>query len=331
MPLSTRPVAGRRRFVAAAVALAASLVALSARAQPDPQAPLRLIVPFTPGTGIDLIARQIGPRLAERLGRPVVVDNKPGASGNLGTQEAVRAPADGSVLLVTVNTLIMNRALYPKLAFDPLKDLDPVTLTSWGQLVLVASRTSGIDSANQLIERARAKPGALNYGSPGAGTPHHLAMELVKNQTRTDMTHVPYRGTGPALGDLLGGQIDVMFLPIHVALQHVRAGSLKALAISSDKPHPLLPGVPPLRSLNMGGLDVDMWYGVLAPRGTPKAFVERLNAELASILALPDVKAAFETQGMVPAHGTPEQFRALMTKDAARWAELIKAQHITAD
>jgi tripartite-type tricarboxylate transporter receptor subunit TctC len=225
----------------------------------------------------------------------------------------------------------MNRALFKNLPFDPLKDLEPVTLTSWGELLLVASRQSGIETAQQLVERARAKPGALNYGSPGAGTPHHLAMELVKNQTKTSMTHVPYRGTGPAVTDLLGGTIDVMFLPIHVALQHVKAGSLKALAISSDKPHPLLPDVPPLRQLDMGQLDVEMWYGILAPKGTPKAIVDRLNAELKAILALPETKTAFETQGMSPAHSTPDEFRALMAKDAQRWAEVVKAQGITAE
>ena len=223
--------AGRFGAVIAAIGLASSL----AFAQPASQGPIKLIVPFTPGTGIDLIARQVGPHLSERLGRPVIVDNKAGASGNLGTQEAVRAPADGSTFLVTVNTVVMNRALYPKLAFDPLRDLAPVSLTSWGQLLLVSSKESGIETAQQLVERAKARPGALNYGSPGAGTPHHLAMELWKNQTKTSLTHVPYRGTGPAVTDLLGGTIDVMFLPIHVALQHVKAGNLKALAISSRK------------------------------------------------------------------------------------------------
>jgi tripartite-type tricarboxylate transporter receptor subunit TctC len=317
----------RRRFTAAA---ALSLAAPLARSQ-GADGPLRLVVPFTPGTGIDLIARQVAPHLTQRLGRPVIVDNKTGASGNIGTQDVVRANPDGSTLLVTVNTIVMNRALYPKAGFDPLKDLDPVTLTSWGQLVLVASKKSGIAGAQELLERARAKPGALNYGSPGAGTPHHLAMELLKEQTKTDMTHVAYRGTGPAVTDLLGGTIDIMFLPIHVALQHVKAGSLKALAISSEKPSPLMPEVPPLRSLQMGDLDVEMWYGMLAPKGTPKAFVDRLNTELKSILALPEVKTAFETQGMVPAHSTPEEFRAVMQKDATRWAELIKARNITPD
>jgi tripartite-type tricarboxylate transporter receptor subunit TctC len=312
------------------VLLAAAIASPSVLSQ-QATGPIRLIVPFTPGTGIDLIAREIGPKLSERLGRPVVVENKPGASGNIGTEAVVHAPADGATLLVTVNTLVMNRALYPKLAFDPVTDLVPITLTSWGQLVLVASRHSGITTAQQLIERARAKPGSINYGSPGNGTPHHLAMELVKNQAKVFMTHIPYRGTAPAVTDLLGGQIDVMFLPIHVALQQVKAGKLTALAISSDKPNPLLPGVPPLRALGLGTIDVEMWYGVLAPKSTQRDFIERLNMELGDILALPDVRAAFETQGMTPAHSTPEEFRALMERDAARWAELIKAQHIVAD
>lgn len=314
----------RRAVLAAAAALSASTV----RAQP---APIRLIVPFTPGTGIDLIARQVGPRLAERLGRPVVVDNRAGASGNLGTEAVVRAAPDGSTLLVTVNTLVMNRALYPRLAFDPLKDLDPVSLTSWGQLLLVAGKGSGIASAADLVDRARARPGALNYASPGNGTPHHLAMELLKNQARLFITHIPYRGTGPAVTDLLGGQVDVMFLPIHVALQHVKAGNLRALGISSAQPHPLLPEVPPLRTLGLGELDVDMWYGVLAPAGTPRPLVERLNAELKTILALPEVKTAFETQGMSPAHSSAAEFRTLIERDAKRWADVVQAQGIKPD
>ena len=317
---------GHRTILVAGLALASSL----AWAQSN-SGPIKLVVPFTPGTGIDLIARQIGPKLADRLGRPVIVENKAGASGNVGTESVVRAPPDGSTLLVTVNTLVMNRALFPKLSFDPVNDLAPVSLTSWGQLLLVASRHSGITSAQQLIERAKAKPGAINYGSPGNGTPHHLAMELVKSQAKVFMTHIPYRGTGPAVTDLLGGQIDVMFLPIHVALAHVKAGTLTALAISSDKPHPLLPDVPPLRALNLGNLDIEMWYGVLAPKGTPKDVVGRLNQELREILVLPDIRAAFETQGMTPAHSSAEEFRALIEKDAVRWAALIKAQNISAD
>jgi tripartite-type tricarboxylate transporter receptor subunit TctC len=320
------------RWLLVIATLASAVLATPAHSQtPNATAPLRLIVPFTPGTGIDLIARQLGPRLAERLGRPVVVDNRAGASGNVGTEAVVRAAPDGSTWLVTVNTMAMNRALNPKLSVDPVKDLQPVSLTSWGQLLLVTSSASGMRSAADLLARAKAKPGALNYASPGTGTPHHMAMELLKNQSRLFITHIPYRGTAPALTDMLGGQVDVMFLPIHVALQHVKAGKLHALGISSDKPHPLLPDVPPLRTLKLGDIDVEMWYGVLAPMGTPRALVDRMNTEIKSILALPDVKAAFETQGMSPAHSSVDEFGRLIAKDTERWARVVQAQNITAD
>ena len=211
-----------------------------------PDSPIRLIVPFTPGTGIDLIARTLGPKLSERLGRPVVVDNRAGASGNIGTEAVVRAAPNGSTLLVTVNTLVMNASLYPQLAFDPVKDLTPVSQTSWGQLILVANPKTGFKKATDLIDAAKKAPGTINYGSPGVGTPHHLAMELFKSTAGVFVTHIPYRGTGPALSDLLGGQIQTMFLPIHVALPHVKAGKLMALGIGSDKRHPLLQDVPTL-------------------------------------------------------------------------------------
>ncbi len=319
----------RRTLIAGGLALAA--VPYAAAQGAGDSSPVRLVVPFTPGTGIDLIARQIAPGLAERFKRPFIVDNKPGASGNIGTQDVVRAAPDGSTLLVSVNTLVMNPELYPKLGFNPVADLAPVSLTSRGQLLLVAGAGTKIDTLQALLARAKARPGALNYGSPGAGTPHHLAMELLKNVAGISMTHIAYRGTGPAVTDLLGGQIDIMFLPIHVALQHVKAGSLKALAISSDTSSPLLPEVPPLRSLNRGNLNVDMWYGVLAPAATPRAFVDRLNQALGEILAQPSVANAFQTQGMTPEHSTPEAFRQLMAADAKRWADLIKAQRITAE
>jgi tripartite-type tricarboxylate transporter receptor subunit TctC len=293
--------------------------------------PLRLVVPFTPGTGIDLIARTVGPKLAERLGRSVVVDNRAGASGNIGAEAVVRSPPNGSTLLVSVNTLVMNRSLYPNLPFDPVKDLVPVTLTSWGQLVLVSNPKTKFKTAAELVAAAKAAPGRINYGSPGVGTPHHLAMELLKNTTGIFLTHIPYRGTAPAVTDLLGGQIDTMFLPIHVALPFIKAGRLSALAIGSDKRHPLLPDVPTLAEAGVGKLNVDMWYGIFAPPGTPPADVDRLNKEIKEILALDDVKHAFQTQGMDPASSTPGQFKALVEKDAIRWAQLIKTQNITAE
>lgn len=294
-------------------------------------APLRLIVPFTPGTGIDLIARTIGPKLSERLKRPVVVDNRAGASGNIGTEAVVRAVPDGNTLMVSVNTLVMNRSLYPTAPFDPLRDLVPVALTSWGQLLLVTHPKSGFKTAADVVEAARKAPGKLNYASPGVGTPHHLSMELFKNTSKVFITHIPYRGTGPALADMLGGQVDAMFLPIHVALPQIRGGRLVALAIGSEKRHALLPDVPTLTESRTGEVNVDMWYGVFAPKGTAPAVVASLNREINSILATDDVKKAFSTQGMDPSSGTPEAFGQLVQKDAERWAALIKAQNIKAE
>jgi tripartite-type tricarboxylate transporter receptor subunit TctC len=288
-------------------------------------------VPFTPGTGIDLIARTVGPKLAERLGRPVLVDNRVGASGNLGTEAVVRAAPNGGTLLVSVNTLVMNRSLYPGLPFDPVRDLVPVSLTSWGQLLLVASPKTGWRNPGELMAAARARPGRINYASPGVGTPHHLSMELFKAANGLFMTHIPYRGTAPAVTDLLGSQVDAMFLPIHVALPHVRAGKLQALAIGSEQRHALLPAVPTLGEARAGKINVDMWYGVFAPPGTPADFVQRINRELREILALPEVRTAFETQGMDPAASSSEEFRKLVEQDARRWADLIQRQRITAE
>ncbi|MBC7436488.1 MAG: tripartite tricarboxylate transporter substrate binding protein [Bdellovibrionales bacterium] len=321
-----------RRAASAVSLLAFAWTASCALAQtPSAQAPLRLIVPFTPGTGIDLIARTVGPRLAERLGRPVVVDNRPGASGNIGTEAVVRAAPNGTTLLVSVNTLVMNASLYPKLPFDPVKDLVPVSLTSWGQLILVASTQSGIKSAADLIASGKKNPGRINYASPGVGTPHHLAMELFKSTNGVFLTHIPYRGTAPAVSDLLGGQVDAAFLPIHVALQQIKGGRLVALGIGSEKRHPLLPDVPTLAEAKAGKVNVDMWYGVFAPPGTQAADVARLNRELKEILASDDVKRAFQTQGMHPATSTPEEFQSLVARDAVRWATLVKSQNITAE
>jgi tripartite-type tricarboxylate transporter receptor subunit TctC len=261
----------------------------------------------------------------------VVVENRAGASGNIGTEAVVRAAPNGSTLLVSVNTLVMNRSLYPQLPFDPVKDLMPVALTSWGQLLLVASPRTGFKTAGDLLAAARSRPGAINYASPGVGTPHHLAMELFKTTNGVFLTHIPYRGTGPALSDLLGGQVEVAFLPIHVALPHVKAGKLIALAIGSEHRHPLLPQVPTLAEARAGKLNVDMWYGIFAPPGTAPDYIARLNRELNDILASPEVKTAFQSQGMDPATGTPEEFRRLVVQDAGRWANLIKAQHITAN
>ena len=320
-----------RLFRAAAAALALCSASAMAQAPAAAGVPLKLIVPFTPGTGIDIVARTVGPRLSQRLNRPVVVENRAGASGNIGTEAVTRAPADGNTLLVSVNTLVMNRGLYPNLPFDPLKDLVPVSLTSWGQLLLVTHPGTGFKTAGDLVSAAKAKPGRLNYASPGVGTPHHMSMELFKQTAGVFLTHIPYRGTAQAVTDVLGGQVDAMFLPIHVALPHVKTGKLVALAIGSEKRHPLLPELPTLEQAKAGRVNVDMWFGIFAPPGTPADQVTRLNRELRDILNTPEVRTAFQSQGMDPATSSPEEFKQLVESDADRWLQLVKRQKIKAE
>jgi tripartite-type tricarboxylate transporter receptor subunit TctC len=300
-------------------------------AQQPVGSPMRLMVPFTPGTGIDLIARTLGPKLSQRLNRPVVVENRAGASGNIGTEAVVRATPDGSTLLVSVNTLVMNRSLYPQLSFDPVQDLEPVSQTSWGQLLLVTHPNSGYRTATELVQAARRQPGKINYASPGVGTPHHLSMELFKNTAKMFLVHIPYRGTGPAVTDLLGGQVDAMFLPIHVALPHIRSGRLTALAIGSQKRHALLPELPTVAEQHLGDVNVDMWFGIFAPKGTPSDTIQFLNREINLLLTGEDVKKAFLSQGMDPRGSTPQEFGQLVQRDAERWAKVVKEQGIRAE
>ncbi|MEP7085484.1 MAG: tripartite tricarboxylate transporter substrate binding protein [Betaproteobacteria bacterium] len=307
------------------------LTIASALAQPYPSQPIKLIVGFTPGTGIDIIARSVGQKLSERLGQPVIVENKAGASGNIGSDFVAHSKPDGYTLLVTVSTFVMNPALFKSLPFDPVKDFAPISLSAWGSVLLAATPSAKIDSVAQLVQTAKANPGKLNYGSPGVGTPHHLAMELFKNVTGTEITHVPYKGTAGAITDLLGGQISVMFVPIHVALPHVKAGKLVALAVGSGKRHPSAPELPTLGELGVPGIDVDLWYGFMAPRGTPPEVIAKLNSELKAIMALPDIRSSFAAQGLDPATSTPEEFQSLVERDLARWTKVIQQAKISAE
>ena len=317
----------------AIVAIAgAGLLAISdAQAQTWPSQPVRLIVGYTPGTGIDIIARSVGPKLQERLGQPFVVENKAGASGNIGSELVARSKPDGHTLLVAPGTMVMVPALFKSLPFDTVKDFTPVSLAAVGSLLLVAAPSAGIDSVAQLVATSKANPGKLNYGSPGVGTPHHLSMELFKNVTGASITHVPYKGTAGAITDLLGGQIGVMFVPIHVALPHVKAGKLKALALGSAKRHPTAPDIPTLAELGVPGVEVDIWYGFLAPAGTPRDVVARLNAELKAVLALPDIQSSFASQGLDTVSSTPEEFASLIERDIPRWARVVREAKIAAE
>jgi tripartite-type tricarboxylate transporter receptor subunit TctC len=314
-------------LLAAAAALA---VALPAIAQTFPSQPVKFVVPFTPGTGMDTIARTVGPRLAERLGQPVVVENRPGASGNIGTEQVARSPADGHTVLVSANTMLIAAHLYRNVPYDPMTDFAPVTLAAWGTLLLTANPKSGIESVADLVAKARANPGKITYASPGIGTPHHMSMELFRERTGLDMLHVPYKGSAGALTDLLSGEVNVGFVPVHVAMPHIKAGRLKALAAGAKQRHPNAPDVPTLDELGFKGVDVEMWYAFFAPKGTPPAVVAKLNAEMRAILADPEVKASFDKVGLDVASSSPDDLMTLMKRDNPRWLEVIRKNNIAA-
>jgi tripartite-type tricarboxylate transporter receptor subunit TctC len=309
--------------------LAAPLFARAAFAWPDQS--IRVVVPFTPGTGPDIIARFLAERMSPRVGQPVVVENVAGASGNIGSQQVARAKPDGTTLMSSVNTLVMNASLYKNLPYDPVADFAPVGLTARGSLVLVANPAQAPNTLAQFVALAKAQPGTLNYGSPGVGTPHHLSMALVETEAGIELTHVPYKGSAGAVQDLLGGQIGYMFLPVHVSAQYIRAGKLKALAVGSPKRLPQLPDTPTLIEQGLTGADVDMWYGLFAPRATPSEVIERLNRETAAILGAADARQVFEAQGLIPATSTPAALGEIVVRDKARWARVVAKRGIAAE
>lgn len=310
-------------------AAAATLLAPAAYAQNFPEGPVRLIVPTTPGSTPDLLARTIAPKLSERISRPVVVDNRVGASGNIGTEAVVRAAPNGSTLLIHASSLATGAPLQKSLPFDASKDLAPVTLMGWSRLVFVTHPGSGLKNVNDLLSAIRKSPGKLSYGSPGNGTPNHLAAELFKAQTHTFIMHIPYRGSAQQLTDILGGQIDLAPLTAIATAPHVRSGKLVPLAITGDKRSPVLPGVPSMTESGVPGVDGNIWYGMFAPKGTPPELVARLNREVHEILR--DEEKSLTAQGFEVEVSTPDEFRDRLVRDTARWTELVKLQNIKPD
>jgi len=302
------------------------LAVRSALAGPDQ--PIRLVVPFTPAGGPDIIARFVAERLSPKLGQPVMVENIPGASGNIGSQQVARARPDGQTLMSSVNTLVMNASLYKNLPYDPVADFAPLGLTAWGSLVLVAHPSQEPNTLAELVAAAKAAPKTLTYGSPGVGTPHHLSMALMEIASGVVLVHVPYKGSAGAVQDLLGGQIGYMFLPVQVSAPHIRAGKLKAIATGSPERLPQFPDVPTLNESGLKGVDVDMWYGFFAPKGTPTDVVTRLNQEIVAILDSPEARTAFEAQGLIPATSTPAALAEIVVRDRARWADVVAKRGI---
>ena len=326
-PLRRRAVLGG--LCAGALGAAALVPAFAQSAWPGRI--VRIVVPYTPGTGMDILARTLAPHLQAAWGQAIVVDNRPGASGNLGAGAVAKSPPDGLTLLMGVNTLIINPALYANMTYDPLKDLAPIGLAATGSFLLVASSASKLKSVDDLVKAARARPGALDYASPGIATPHHMAMELFKLQAKVSITHIPFSGTAGAVSAVLSGDVPLMFLPVHVAMAQVKGGRLVALAAAGDKRSSLAPEVPTLAELGFKGVEADLWYGMLAPAGTPADIVARINADMRKALALPEVKSALSTQGMEIAPSSPEEMAALMRRDAARWAAVVKQAGIKAE
>ena len=313
------------------VGLLALAFSLAVPAQTWPSQSIKIIVPFTPGTGMDTIARAVSPKLSERLGQPVVVQNMPGASGNIGADAVAKANADGYTVLMGANTMLMASQLYKNVPFNPVKDFSSVSMAAWGTLMLVANPKTGIKSMAKLVAAAKARPGSINYGSPGVGTPHHMAMELFKTKTGLFMLHVPYRGTAGYTQDLLSGELMVGFLPVHIAQGFVTTGKLTALAVGSPKRHPVAPGVATFDELGVKGVDVDLWYAFFAPGKTPSPVVNRLNAEITTILKQPEIRDLLGRAGMDAATSTPDELTTLVNKDYPRWGEVIQRNGITAE
>jgi tripartite-type tricarboxylate transporter receptor subunit TctC len=316
------------RFLAV-LAVLILCAATGAQAQ-YPNRPIKLVVPFTPGTGIDILARTWGQKLQEKLKSPVVIENRPGASGNIGTEAVAKAPADGYTLLFTATTLVQSAVLFKTVPYDP-KSLTPIGLAAIGNLSLVANPSVPARSVAELVALAKAQPGKLNYASPGNATPHHLAMELLKLHFGVNLVHVPYKGTAGAVTDLLGGQIQLMFLPVHVALPQVQAGRLNMLASGGAQRSPVTPEVPSLAEAGVKDIDVDIWYALLGPAGLPRDVVALLNAELAAILHDPETRAGLLKQGLAPQTGTPAELSKLIATDLERWGRVVREARISAD
>lgn len=309
----------------------------SAYAQSDAQKQLAsnrftIISPFPPGGPVDTLARMLSEGLGKRYGQAAVVENDAGAAGNIGMDKVKRAKGDGHTLLVVpAGNLTINPTLMPNFPFNIEKDFVPVTMLAKAPNVLVASPASGIKSAKDLIAMAKAKPNTLSYASPGVGSGLHLAGELFKQQGGVDLLHVPYKGTGPALNDVLGGVVPLMFSNLPATLPFIKSGKLVALGVTEAKRTPVAPEIPTLAEQGIQGVNVTSWYGLLAPAGTPQAIVDQLAKDAAEILATPEVRERLQTQGMTSAAMKPAEFAAAMREESAVWAKIIKARNIVAD
>ena len=294
-------------------------------AQNYPARSIRMICPFPPSGTTDFVARLVAQRLTEAWGKPVVVDNRPGAGAVIGTEMVAKAVPDGyTVLIGGMTTHAVNPALYKRLIFDPIKDFTPVSLVVSAPQLLAVHPSVPAKTVQELIALAKAKPGRLNYGSAGIATSPHLTFELFKSMAGIDAVHVPYKGTGPAIIDLMGGQVQMMITGVVALMPHIKSGKLRGLAVTSAKRVPALPNLPTIAESGIPGFDVSVWFGVFMPGGTPKPIVAKMNAEIRKILEMPDVRQLLIDQGADPtASNTPEEYAAYVKSELAKWSKVI--------
>ncbi|RZL91419.1 MAG: tripartite tricarboxylate transporter substrate binding protein [Variovorax sp.] len=320
--------------------LAATLAASCLLATPQlqaqepayPKQPVTLVVPFPAGGPTDAMARVLAQKLGDRLGQQVIIDNRGGAGGGIAAELVARAPADGHTLFFgTTGTMAINPSLYTKLRYDPAKDFAPVSLMATTMNVLVVSPQIPAKTLGELIALAKAKPGELTYGSAGNGSSNHLSGELFHTSAAIQINHIPYKGSAPALVDLLGGRLSMMFDTIAQQTQNIAAGKVRALAVTGPKRSPLLPNVPTAQEAGLKGFDVTIWYGVLAPKGTPAPVVDRLQREMAAVMATDEIKKRMEADGADARTTSSAEFAALIKSDTAKWAPVVKASGASLD
>jgi tripartite-type tricarboxylate transporter receptor subunit TctC len=319
-----------KRFALLIPLLLAALPVSAQATDPYPSKPLRFILPFPPGGPTDILGRLIGERLAFNLGQPVIVENRGGAGGNVGAEAAAKSAPDGYTIVLAAPSLAISPSLYSKLNYDPLSDFAPISLVATVPNVIV-TQPALAPSLQEFIARAKAKPGGMNFGSGGSGTSNHLAGELFNIVTGTRLVHVPYKGVNLAMNDVLAGSIHLVVIGVPAAAPHIKSGRLRALGVIAPQRLPALPEVPTVAEAGLPDFEVTTWYGVLAPAGTPRPVVARLNAELVKILYSPDMKDKLNAMGTDPVTSTPEEFAAYLRQETAKWANVVLKAGLKAD
>lgn len=311
------------------IAIGAALHPAPTGAQDYPTRPITVVIPTTSGTAADIAARTLAPRLGQILGKPLVVENRTGASGNIGVASVVKAPPDGHTILLTASTLSVSPVLFKDLGWDPVKDLQPVARMASITYVLLVHPSVQATSVRELVALAKQKPGALNFGSPGTGTPHQLIMEQFKLAAGINITHIPYKGTAQAMTDLMGGRVETAFFPVHTSAQLAKAGKLRMIASVGDKRTPWTPELPTLNEQGVSGVDADVWIGMFAPRGTPAAIYNRLSQEVLTLLNLPETRETLFQQGIVVNASGPDDLAVLLKNDIERYRRIVSQAKIT--